>query len=111
LNDAVFKLIGADWITITGFVMQENPANVINTPAASNNMTEWGVALLYVTATDGAQNNTISGNTISLSRTYTNSFGIYSNTRHTAAAPTTLADITAASGAKINNKVYTNNIS
>src|SRR5437762_9097797 len=91
--------------------MQENPANTVNTPAASNNMTEWGVALLYVTATDGATNNTIQNNTISLSRTYTNSFGVYSNVRHTAAAPLVTADITAASGANINNKVYTNNIS
>src|SRR4051812_48932891 len=42
LNDAIFKLIGADWVTITGFVMQENAANTVTT-AASNNMTEWGV--------------------------------------------------------------------
>ena len=111
LNDAIFKLIGADWVTINGFVMQENAANTVTTPATANNMTEWGVALLYATATDGATNNTISGNTISLNRTYTNSFGVYSNVRHTAAAPTTTADITAASGANINNKVYNNNIS
>src|SRR4051794_21204235 len=44
LNDAIFKLVGADWVTITGFTMQENPANT-TTAAASNNMTEWGVAL------------------------------------------------------------------
>ncbi len=52
LNDAIFKLIGADWITIQGCTMLENAANVI-TVAATNTMTEWGVALLYVTATDG----------------------------------------------------------
>ena len=44
-------------------------------------MTEFGVALFYVTTTDGAQNNTIQNNTISLNRTYLNTFGIYSNTR------------------------------
>src|SRR4051794_35406839 len=47
LNDAIFKLIGADWVTITGFTMTENAANT-TTAAATNNMTEWGVALLYV---------------------------------------------------------------
>ncbi len=31
LNDAIFKLIGADWVTITGFVMQENAANTVTT--------------------------------------------------------------------------------
>src|SRR5215213_2611090 len=44
LNDAIFKLIGADWITVSGFNMQENAANT-TTAAASNNMTEFGVAL------------------------------------------------------------------
>jgi hypothetical protein len=111
LNDAIFKIVGADFITIVGFVMQENPANVVNTPAASNNMTEWGVALLYATATDGATNNFIQNNTISLSRTYANTFGVYSNVRHADATPTTTADITAASGANSNNKVYANTIS
>ncbi len=111
LNDAIFKLIGADWITIQSFTMQENPANTVNTPAASNNMTEWGVAFLYATTTNGAQNNTIQTNTISLNRTYLNTFGIYSNTRHSATAVTTTAEVTAASGSNSNNKVYTNAIS
>ena len=111
LNDAIFKLIGADWVTITGFTMIENAGNTVVTPAASNTMTEWGVALLYVTTTDGATNNTIQGNNISLNRTYANSFGVYSNVRHNATAPTTTADITAASGANNSNKVYGNTIS
>ncbi len=110
LNDAIFKLIGADWITITGFTMQENAANTV-TVAATNNMTEWGVALLYVTATDGAQNDTISNNTISLNRTYPNTFGIYSNSTHTATAVTTSATATGAAGGNENLKVYGNNIS
>src|SRR6187549_2607431 len=29
LNDGIFKLIGADWITIQGFTMQENAANLV----------------------------------------------------------------------------------
>ncbi len=111
INDAIFKLIGADYITIQNFTMQENVANTVNTPAASNNMTEWGIALLRATTTDGAQNNTIQNNTISLNRAYRNSFGIYSNARHTPAAPTTDADATAFSGSNSGNKVYGNNIS
>ena len=110
LNDAIFKLIGADWITITGFTMQENPANTVTT-AATNNMTEWGVALLYVTTTDGAQNNTIQDNTITLNRTYPNTFGIYSNSTHSATAVTTSATATGAAGGNDNLKVYGNNIS
>jgi hypothetical protein len=111
LNDAIFKLIGADFITIQNCQLQENAANIINATAATNNMTEFGVAMFYVTTTDGAQNNTITGNNISLSRTYANTFGIYSNVRHSSTAMTTTADITAATGANSGNKVYSNNIS
>lgn len=110
LTDAIFKIIGGDYIGITGFVMQENPANTITT-SGSNNMTEWGVALLYASATDGAQNNAVVANTISLNRSYTNTWGVYSNTRHTATAVGTTADITALSGSNSNNKVYSNIIS
>ena len=111
LNDGIFKLIGADWISIQAFNMQENAANVINTPAASNNMTEWGVALLYESATDGSQNNTIQNNIISLNKSYQNSFGVYSNVRHTASDVITAADITdAVTGPNHSNKVYGNTI-
>src|SRR5206468_8185188 len=102
--------IGADWITITGFTMQENPAN-ITTAAASNNMTEWGVAVWYVTTTDGAQNDTIKNNTITLNRTYQNTFGIYSNSTHTATAVTASATATGAAGGNSGLKLYVNNIS
>jgi len=110
LNDAIFKIIGADWITITGFTMQENPANT-TIAVATNNMTEWGVALLYASPTNGAQNNTIINNTISLNRTYFNTFGVYSNTRHSATDVLTAAEATNAAGANSGNKVYGNNIS
>ncbi|HRI03768.1 MAG TPA: choice-of-anchor Q domain-containing protein, partial [Pyrinomonadaceae bacterium] len=110
LVDGVFKLVGADWVTIQGFTIQESATNTI-TAAATNNMTEWGVALLYVTATDGSQNNTIQNNTISLNRTYQNTFGIYSNTRHTSTTATVTAEATAASGSNSNNKIYGNQIS
>lgn len=112
LNDAIIKLLGSDWVTISGFTMQENPAN--NTSAqASNNMTEWGVALLCPSTTNGSQNNTIQNNTISLKRSYVNSCGIYSNVRHT---PTnvnqtaTIVSPSSPSGANKANKVYDNTI-
>lgn len=111
INDAVFKLVGADFITIQGFIIQENAANTINTPAASNNMTEFGVGLFYVTTTDGAQNNTIQNNTISLNRAYTNTFGIFSSTRAALSALGTTADATTQAGTNSNNKIYGNNIS
>jgi hypothetical protein len=110
LNDAIFKIIGSDFVTIQGFTMLENPANTATT-AASNNMTEWGVALLYASTTNGAQDITIQNNTITLNRTYQNTFGIYSNSTHTATAPTTSASATTVAGSNSNTKIYANNIS
>ncbi len=110
LNDGIFKIIGGDFITLTGFTMQENAANTV-TASATNNMTEWGVALLYTTATNGCQNVTIQGNTISLNRTYQNTFGIYSNSTHSATAVSTSATATGATGGNHNLKIYSNNIS
>ncbi|CAF4960860.1 unnamed protein product, partial [Rotaria sp. Silwood1] len=110
LNDGIFKLIGSDYVTIQGFTMQENAAN-ITTAAASNNMTEWGVALLYNSITDGAKNNIIQNNTISLNRIYSNTFGIYSNVQHSSTAVTTSANITLATGSNSGNKIYGNSIS
>ncbi len=109
-NDAIFKIIGGDYITLQHFIMQENSNNISTTAGAFNTMTEWGVALLYASASNGAQNNTIQNNSISLNKVYRNSFGIYSNTRHTATAPSTNADA-AAGGSNTGNKVYGNKIS
>ncbi|HLN96356.1 MAG TPA: T9SS sorting signal type C domain-containing protein, partial [Flavobacterium sp.] len=110
LTDAIFKLVGADYVTLDGLTLQDN-ANTTVSPADSNNKTEWGVALLYASATNGAQNNTIQNCTITLLRTYTNSFGIYSNVRHTATNTSTTADITAGTGRNNSNKFYGNTIS
>ena len=110
-NDAIFKIIGADYITLQNFTMQENVANTIIN-GGTNNMTEWGVALLYASPTNGAQNNIIQNNSISLNRTYTNTFGIYSNTRHDAITTSVTADITNNTTApNSGNKVYSNAIS
>ncbi len=108
-HDAIFEIQGGDWITIRNFKMRENPANTTTT-AASNNMTEWGVALLYATTTNGAQNNTIQNNEISLNRAYTNTFGIYSNSMHAAATPATGA-AASTTGNNSGLKVYGNAIS
>jgi hypothetical protein len=110
LNDAIFKIIGSDFVTIRDFTMQENPANT-TTVVATNNMTEWGVALLYASTTNGAKSNSIRSNTISLSRLYSNTFGVYSNVRHNNIDPLTAADATLASGSNSDNKVYSNAIS
>jgi trimeric autotransporter adhesin len=110
LTDAIFKLTGADYVTLRNFTMLENAANTI-TAAATNNMTEWGVALLYATTTNGAQNCTIQGNTITLNRTYQNTFGIYSNSTHSATVPATAATATTTAGGNSGLKIYGNTIS
>lgn len=110
LNDAIFKIIGGDYITIQGFSMNENAANTV-TAAATNTMVEWGVALLYATTTNGAQNCSIQNNSIILNRTYQNTFGIYSNSTHSATAPTTSATATTAAGGNSGLKIYSNTVS
>ena len=111
LNDAVFKIIGADFITIEKFTIQENISNTISEIAA-NTKTEWGIALLRrATGQNGAQNNSIIDNDIALDRIYPNSFGIYSNVRHLPTTPTATNDITNISGSNCNNHIYYNRIS
>ena len=110
LNDGIFKIVGGDYITISGFALQENAANT-TTAAGTNNMTEWGVALLYASTTDGCQNISIINNTITLNRTYQNTFGIYSNSTHSATAVTTSATATGATGGNHNLTITGNSIS
>lgn len=110
LNDALFKIIGGDYITISAFVLQENAGNTVNSPA-TNTMTEWGIALLRAGSTDGAQYNTIQNNVISLDRLYDNTWGIYSNSCHTTTDVQTLSNPTAASGTNSHNAIYSNQIS
>ncbi len=109
LNDAIFKIIGSDNITLQGFTMQENAANT-TTAGGTNNMTEWGVALLYASVTDGSQNITIQNNTIDLDRNYQNSFGIYANATHTATAVTATVTATGTSGGNNGLKIFGNTI-
>lgn len=65
--DAVFKMIGSDYISFDGLTLQENPSN------ASGNWiekTENGFCFLKVSAADGCQHNTIRNCTISLDRLF-----------------------------------------
>ncbi|WP_396190084.1 beta strand repeat-containing protein, partial [Flavobacterium sp.] len=110
LVDAIFKITGGDWITIQNFTMLENASNT-TTAASTNNMTEFGVALFYASVTNGAQNCTIQNNTITLNRTYQNTFGIYSNSTHSATNITTSAPATSTAGSNSGLKVYGNAIS
>ena len=70
-TDAVFKIVGADYITLQNMRIQENAANT-TTAVLTNNMTEFGVGIFLTSATDGAQNNTIQNCIISMSSTYQN---------------------------------------
>ncbi|MEQ1553917.1 MAG: hypothetical protein ABL929_07060, partial [Ferruginibacter sp.] len=114
LVDGIFKIIGADYVTIDGFKMYENVANT-TIAAGTNNMTEFGVALLYAGTTiataNGAQFNTIKNCVIDLDKTYLNTFGIYSNSTHTATAATVGVVPTASSGSNSGLTIIKNNIS
>ncbi|TBX65986.1 hypothetical protein EZL74_11475 [Flavobacterium silvisoli] len=109
-TDAIFKIIGGDYITIQNFTMVENSANT-TAAVATNNMTEFGVALFAASTTDGAQNNTIQNNIITLSSAtgYQNAIGVFSTT---ASSSTNGAQAAASiAGTNSNNKFYGNTIS
>lgn len=97
LNDGLFKIIGGDNISIENFILTENAANTI-TDAGTNTMTEWGIAVLYSSATNGSQNISIKNCTVDLNRTYQNTFGIYSNSNHSATAISSASPATALTG-------------
>ncbi len=101
--DAIICFNGVQYITFDGIDVYENPANT----TATTQM-EWGYALLKVSATQGSQNITIKNATISLAKSNTSTYGIYSN-NHTTAATTQLT-VTAASGQNSTNKFYGNAI-
>ena len=105
-TDAFFKIIGTDFITLQNFVMNESAGNITTTTQI-----EWGVALLYATATNGSQNITIQNNTITLNRTNANTLGIYSNSTHTATSVGTSATATGTAGGNSGLKIYSNTIS
>lgn len=111
INDAVFKIVGSDFLTLKGFIINDN-TNAFTT-VATNTKTEFGIALYAASTTNGAKNNTIQGNTINLGTSgYTQSFGIFSTSTFSAASTTTVtAQASVAGGENSGNKVYANTIS
>lgn len=110
LTDAVFKIIGGDWITISGFNIQENPLNNELNPL-SNNMTEWGIAMLNASPTNGCQSNSIIDNRITMRRNYVNSFGIYANSNHNTTDVTVQTAVSSNAGRNRNFTISRNRIS
>ncbi len=110
--DAIFRVEGADYLTLEQFVMMENPS-ATNASDATNTVTEWGVALLASSLTNGSQNNIIRNNTISLrvSAVDRNTFGIYSNVQHTTTSVLGGGNPTLFSGTNSYNKIHSNTIS
>lgn len=103
-TDGILKIAGTDYVTISNLNLQENVANT--TPATQM---EWGIAIVKQSATDGSQNISISGCTISLNKTNTASVCIYSG-NHTATSTTSLTP-TAASGINSNILINGNTVS
>jgi len=109
--DGIISIRGADFITIDGLTLVDgNGAN----PATM----EFGIGLFKLSATDGAQNNTVQNCNITLNRinnaggtgpAMDGSVGIQAYNA-TATAATTALTITVASGTNSNNKFYTNTI-
>ena len=113
LFDAIFKLIGSDYVTLQFFDMRELSSNT-TTAVATNNKTEFGVLLIGSSATNGSQNNMIRSNTINLGSTsYQNMFGIMSTCTMSSASTTsvTAQNATSAAGMNSNNTFTLNTIS
>jgi trimeric autotransporter adhesin len=105
--DGIIKIAGSDYVTIDGFVLNENPANT----TATTQM-EWGIALVKRSNSapfNGCHYVTIRNCTISLNKANTNTFGIYLG-NHIATATTSLT-ITDPADANSNNSIYNNFIS
>lgn len=105
-SDGIFKIAGADYVTIDGIDLKENAANTV---AA---LMEWGYAFVNLNATgtlDGVQNSTIKNCSITLNKTNPNgAVGIYAS--NNIATNITALTIAAAGDAHSNNKFYTNTI-
>ncbi|MCK9422753.1 MAG: T9SS type A sorting domain-containing protein [Bacteroidales bacterium] len=87
-TDAGIKIAGGDYITFDG----------IDITIATSSAVEYGYYLYNLTATNGAQNNTIKNSKITLNRSNTSSVGIY---QYTATTPTNQS-----TGNNNNNKYY-----
>ncbi len=113
VQDGIFNLIGADYVTIDGINLQENSSN---TTAALQ--MEYGYALYMASAANGCQHNVIKNCTITLNRNNittgtapasNGSTGILSTNALVTAAVTVLAP-TSAAGTNSSNAFYSNTI-
>lgn len=93
ISDAIFKIVGSKYVSITGFGLYENPLNT-NVDLATNNCTEFGIALLNSAPGVGPENITINNNVIKLNLFYPNSIGVYTNSNHSSTNFTTIAAAT-----------------
>ncbi len=111
-NDAIFKISGGDYITLSNMTLTENAANVVTATAGTQTMTEAGIAIGRASTTNGAGNNTVSGCTITMrgTTTYTSAYGVYVTSRHDiGAADWTVAGTATAAGGENNNNTFTGN--
>jgi hypothetical protein len=112
--DGIWSLRGVDYVTIDGIDIRENASN---TTAASQ--MEYGYGLFKLSATDGAQFDTIKNCTITLNKNNTtlSSSNFFNGatgiamTNATAVAPNTLLTPTNVTGANSNNTFISNTIS
>jgi hypothetical protein len=101
--DAIFKLIGVDYVTIDGLNIQDSASNT--TEATLN---ERGIGFYNLSTTDGCQYNTIKNNTITFLKAIFNvSYGI-SFTHYSAAA--VAQNPTSVDGTHSYNKIYSNTV-
>ena len=101
--DGIFILNGADYVTIDGIDLQENPANT--TPTMQM---EWGYALLKTGVGNGSQNNTIKNCSVTLSNANTASCGMYIGNHLTTS--TTALVVNTNGGTSSNNRFFNNTI-
>ena len=105
-NDGIFKLAGADWVTIDGLDLKENTANT------GNALMEWGYALVNLNAAapfDGVQNSTIKNCAVTLNKTNAGATMCIYGANNTATSATALT-LTTAADVHSNNKFYTNTL-
>ncbi len=101
--DGIIKFYGASYITFDGIDLQENVANTTQTTQM-----EWGYALLRPDATHGDQFITIKNCNITLNKTNSLTYGVYSNYMNLTGTLTTPTNPT---GTNSNNSFLNVNIS
>lgn len=103
-DDAIIKLVGADYVTFDGIDVQDDAAN-----NNANKRMEYGFALRVASATDGAQNNTIKNCTITLIKANTNQcYGIAVQAKN--ATGTGTAQTNTTTGSNKNNVFISNTL-